>query len=199
MVCSLFKSVRICNSQFKCNFLKKGKLFLIVLSHFWNPHQILNILKKRMIVIANLFPKLKNVKSFVRPLSKKRSLRTLFDTQHLKAFQVLARSPWEGFDHVFSSFSWKLIWGNSPIVLGKILRMFLNAWIAADKDPVQECENLRFPIEMELSEKPKDFSQFLVPFSESSSNFKCFEKKDHYHSSCIYEIRDCENLVQTTL
>ena len=54
-----------------------------------------------MIVIANLFPKLKNVKSFVRPLSKKSSLRTLFDTQHLKAFQVLAKSRSGRFYHVF--------------------------------------------------------------------------------------------------
>ena len=195
----LFRMVTICDFQFKRNDLKSGKIFLNFLFHFWNVHQILNISKKWMIVIANVFPKLKNVKSFFRPLSKKRRFRTRFDTQHLKVFQILARSPWEGFDHVFSSFSWKLIWGNSPIVLGKILRMFLNAWIAADKDPVQECENLRFPIEMELSEKPKDFSEFIVPFPESSSNFKCFEKKDDCHSSCISEIRDCENLAQTTL
>ena len=46
-----------------------------------------------MIAIANAFPKLKNVKAFVRPLSKKRSLRTRFDSQDLRAFQALGKSP----------------------------------------------------------------------------------------------------------
>ena len=46
------------------------KTFSNFLFHFWNLHQILNILKKRMIVRANVFPKLKTVKILVRPLSK---------------------------------------------------------------------------------------------------------------------------------
>ena len=46
-----------------------------------------------MIVIANVFPKLKNVKGFVRPLSKKCRFRTRFDSQHVKASQILTKSP----------------------------------------------------------------------------------------------------------
>ena len=34
---------------------EKGKLFLNFLFHFWNLPQILNILKKRMLVTANVF------------------------------------------------------------------------------------------------------------------------------------------------
>ena len=49
---------------------EKPKIFLNFLLHFWNLHQILNILKKRMIFAANVFPKLQTVKIFVRPLSK---------------------------------------------------------------------------------------------------------------------------------
>ena len=52
------------------NSLKNLKLFPNSLFHFWNLHQILNILKKRMIVIANVFPKLQTVEILVRPLSK---------------------------------------------------------------------------------------------------------------------------------
>ena len=40
------------------NSLKNQKLFLNFLSLFWNLHEMLNILKKRMIVLANVFPKL---------------------------------------------------------------------------------------------------------------------------------------------
>ena len=44
-------------------------------------------------VIANAFPKLKTVKIFVRPLSKKRRFRTRLDSQHVKVSQILAKSP----------------------------------------------------------------------------------------------------------
>ena len=43
-----------------------------------------------MILIANVFPKLETVKIFVTPLSKKRCFRTRFDSQHVKASQILA-------------------------------------------------------------------------------------------------------------
>ena len=63
----MFKIVRICNSQFKSNYLKNEKAFLNFLLHFWNLHQYLNILNKRMIVIADVFPKLQTVEVLVRP------------------------------------------------------------------------------------------------------------------------------------
>ena len=65
-----FQDLRICKSQLKCNYLKNRNLFLIFLFYFWNLYRVLNILKKMMIVIANVFPKLQTVKILVRPLSK---------------------------------------------------------------------------------------------------------------------------------
>ena len=44
---------------------------LNILFHLGNLHQILNILKKKITVIANVFPKLLNVNNLDRPLSKK--------------------------------------------------------------------------------------------------------------------------------
>ena len=52
----LLNIARICNYQFKCNYLKKKNVFLNVLYHFWNLHQILHILKEKMMVIAKVFP-----------------------------------------------------------------------------------------------------------------------------------------------
>ena len=65
----------------------------------------------------------------------------------------------------------------SPLVLGEILVVFVNTLTVDAKYPVQDCENLLLPIQMYLSEKRKTVSQFLVPFLESTSNFKHFEKK----------------------
>ena len=65
----------------------------------------------------------------------------------------------------------------SPLVLGEILVVFVNTLTVDAKYPFQDCENLLLPIQMHLSEKRKTVSQFLVPFLESTSNFKHFEKK----------------------
>ena len=138
----LFKTARICNSQFKCYYLKNQKNFQHFLLHFWNLHQILNLLKKRTIVIANVFPKLQTLKIFVRPLSKKRRFRTRLDSQHVKASQILEKSPREHFDHVSSSFSRKLVWKMLLLILLEFLGVSVNTLTAESKYLVQDDENL---------------------------------------------------------
>ena len=60
--------------------------------------------------------------------------------------------------------------------------MIVNKLVPDGKYPVQYCENLQLPIQMQLSEKRKTFSEFFVPFLESTSNFKHFDEKDDGHS-----------------
>ena len=62
----------------------------------------------------------------------------------------------------FFSFSGKLIWIISSLVLGEIVGVFVNTLTADVKYPVQGCENLQVPIQMQLSEKGKTFSEFFV-------------------------------------
>ena len=70
----------------------KRKRFFDFFVALLNLNPILKILKKNIIVIALLLPKLQTVKGLIRPLSKKRSLRTLFESQHLKGSQTLMKS-----------------------------------------------------------------------------------------------------------
>ena len=49
-------------------------------------------------------------------------------------------------------------------------------------------------IQMQLSLKPKTFSDFLNPFLESTLNFKHFGKNDDRHSYFITEITGCERV-----
>ena len=70
--------------------------------------------------------------------------------------------------------------------------MFRNTLTANDNYPAQDCGNLSSSIQMVLSLKPKLFSDFFVPFLESTSNFKHFEKKDDRHTYFISEITECE-------
>ena len=70
-----------------------------------------------------------------------------------------------------------------PVVLGEVLLVFVKIWTADGKYPVQDCDNLQLPIQMQLSEKRKTFSQFFFfPFLEAKPNFKDFEKNDDCHS-----------------
>ena len=80
MASILFKVGRICNSYFKCNYLKKKKCFLV----FSESTSNFKHFEKKMIVIANVFPKLKTVKMLFRQLSKKWPFRTRFDSDRLK-------------------------------------------------------------------------------------------------------------------
>ena len=143
------------------NSQKNQKLFPNFLSYFWNLHQMLNILKKRMIVIANVFPKLQTMKTLLRPLPKKRCYRTSFDNEHVKASTILAKSPEERFSHVFQSFSGKLIPKMFPLVLGEILGVCVKTLTADGKYFVQDCGNLPLAIQMHYRKNKNFFLYFL--------------------------------------
>ena len=66
-------------------------------------------------------------------------------------------------------------------IFPEIFWVSLNIFTADTKYPVEYWENLQLPMQMQLSPKHKTFSQFLVPFLESTLNFKHFEKKDEGH------------------
>ena len=61
----MFRILRICRSLFKCNYLKNEKFFPSFWFHLWNLHQIFKILETKKIVIANVFPKLQTVKTWL--------------------------------------------------------------------------------------------------------------------------------------
>ena len=104
-----------------------------------------------MIVIANVFPKLQTVKNLFRTLFKRRRLRAYFDSQPVKASQILAKSPWEHYFYVYSSFGENLNLKMSPLVLPEILEVFVNTLSGDAKYPIQDCENLQLASEMQLS------------------------------------------------
>ena len=76
------------------------------------------------------------------------------------------------------------------------LSVLRNTLSANDKHPVWAFENLLSPIQMTLSLKRKAFVDSFVPFLESTSNFKRFEKKYDRHS---YFISDFYRLSKPSL
>ena len=95
----------------------------------------------------------------------------------------------------FSSFSLNLIRKMSPLMLGEILEVFLNILIVDDKYPVQDCENLQLPIQMQLFQKQKTFSEFFVQFLASNSDFKHLKEKMKVTANVFPKIQTVKNLV----
>ena len=98
-----------------------------------------------------IFTKLAIVQGFVTPLTIQRRLKTSFDSQHVKRIQTLVKSSWENFCHIFSALWGEVIWKISPWLKFEIIGLFFNTWTADYKYPVPDCENLPFPIQIQLS------------------------------------------------
>ena len=69
-------------------------------------------------------------------------------------------------------------WKKSLLVLYRILKLFVNTLTADDKHYLINRDNLTQPIQMQLSQKQKTFSEFFFAFLKSILNFKHLPKKD---------------------
>ena len=143
---------------------------------FSNFQQILNNLKKEKVVIANIFPKLQNLKDFVRQHSKKRTFRSSFESQHVKGSQTLVRSASENFSFILSSLWGDMIWKPSLLVKFEILGVFVNTLTADAKYPVWEARISSSLFKCNYV-KNENFFLLFFPLMESTSNFKHFGKK----------------------
>ena len=66
-------------------------------------------------------------------------------------------------------------------MIHKILGLFVNTLTVDDKHYMLNRDNLTQPIQIQLSQKQKTFSQFFYAFSKSILNDKHLPKKDHPH------------------
>ena len=90
----------------------------------------------------------------------------------------------------------QLSWKKSLLFTCQILVLLVNTLAANEKYPVLNRDNLTIPIQMQLSQKQKTFSQFLVAFFKSRLNLERFEIKDDSHRFCISKITDSVNEVR---
>ena len=79
---------------------------------------------------------------------------------------------------------------------GQMVGLLLNTLPADEEYPVLNRDNLTIPIQKQLSQKQKTFSEFFSAFLKSRSNFEHFDKKDDLHRFCNFEITDSENVVR---
>ena len=121
---------------------------------------------------------------------KKPCFRTLFNSQQARESHLLLK--WQHFYHILLSVSEKWSSKKSLLVISEILWLVATKLQANGKYTLQHSEKLPEPIQMQISKKRQNFSDFFTPFLKSTSSFKHFEKKDDPHSLCISEITDCQ-------
>ena len=73
-------------------------------------------------------------------------------------------------------------WKNSLLVIHKILRPFVNTLAVHDKHYLLNRNNLTRPIQIQLSQKQKAFSEYFFAFLKSILNFKYLPKKGDPHT-----------------
>ena len=149
--------------------------------HIWNLVEILNILKKNMTLIAEVFPKLRTPKNMVTSMSKKSRFKGSFGKQHGKRAQTLLKFAWQHLYHIYWSLWRQLTCKKSLLVICKISRLFPNTLSGNSKYSLFKRDNLKQPIQMQLSGKQKTFSESFSSFLKSSLNFEHFQKKDDSH------------------
>ena len=86
-------------------------------------------------------------------------------------------------------------WKKSLLVLHKILRPFVNKLTVNDKHYLLNRDNLAQPIQIQLSRKEKNFSEFFFAFSKSILNFKHLPENMTLIADSFPEIPAPENMV----
>ena len=152
----------------------------------------MNIFKKKMTVIAEVFPKLRTPKNMVISMSKKSRFKRSFGKQHGKRAQTLWKFAWQHLYHIYWLLWRQLTCKKSLLVICKISRLFPNTLSADGKYSLLNRDSLTQPIQMQLSRKQKTFSEFFSAFLKSSLNFEHLLKKADPYCWCISEIVDTE-------
>ena len=128
----------------------------------------MNIFKKKMTLIAYLFLWLRPAKNVVRDTSKKSRLRLLFQKEHDKLVSTLFKFERQNLYQIHWSTGTELSCKKSLLVIWKSLRLFLNTMSAVDKCSLPHRDSLMERIHMHLSQKLKNFLNFILHFRHIS-------------------------------
>ena len=99
-------------------------------------------------------------------MSKKYHFRGYFGERHGERQEALLKSGWQDLYDSHWSLLKQLGWKKSLLMICKVLKLFVNALTARDKYSLRDRHNLMQPIQMQLSEKEKAWSQFFFSIFE---------------------------------
>ena len=134
-----------------------------------------------MTLITDVFPKSWTPKNVVKQMSKMSCLRGPFAKEHSNGDQTLLKYEPHHHYHIHWSLWRQLSWKKCLLVISKILGLFVKTLNADRKYSLLYKENLKKPIQTQLSQKQKLLSQIVSAFLNFKLNFKHFQKK-RWHS-----------------
>ena len=137
----------------------------------------MNIFKKKVTFIANVFPKWRNSKNVVRWISRKYRFWAPLPKQHGKWDQALLKSKRRSVYHIYWSLWRQLSLKKSLVVICKILRPFVNTLTAYCRYSILNREYLRQPIHVQVSRKTKEFFSIFFCKFKTYIKFRTFFKK----------------------
>ena len=108
-------------------------------------------------------------------MPKKSRFGGCFEKQYCKRAQALLKSVSQHPDQIHWSLARKLFSKSSLLPTCKILGLLVNTLATDEKYTVLNRDNLSIPIQIQLSEKQKNFSQHFAAFWKSLLNFEHFE------------------------
>ena len=123
-------------------------------------------------------------------MSKESRFRGCFGKQYGKRAQALLKYASQQLYCIHWSLARKLCSKKFLLLTWHILGLLVNTLAADEKYPVLNRNNLTTPIQMQLSQKQRSFSNFFAAFLKSRLNFKHFKEKDEPHKFCIFEVKD---------
>ena len=149
-----------------------------------------------MTLTAFAFPKLRTLKTWLDKCWKSPVSEATSTSNMVNVPKHCLKSPSQHLYHIPPSLARKLCSKKCLLLRWQILGLLVNTLAADEKYLVLYRENLTIPIQMELSQRQKTFSEFFASFFKSIWNFNHFESKDDRHSFFISEITDSENVVR---
>ena len=123
-------------------------------------------------------------------MSKNSCFRGTLDKQHGKGTKPQFKSASQHLYRIHWSLPCQMRWKTSLFLTTQILGLLVNTLAAEEKYPVLTRGNITIPIQMELSQKQKTFSQFFAAFLKFRLSLNFFETKYDPHGFCIFETTD---------
>ena len=134
-------------------------------------------------------------------MSKKPTFRGTIDKQNRRRAQALLKSASQQFYLIHWSLASQLSWKKFLLLTCKIFGLLVHSLAADEKYLVLNRDKLTTSIQMQLSQKEKNFSQFLVAFSKTrlKLNFEHFEKKMTLLAFVFRKLRTLKSLLDKCL
>ena len=162
--------------QFQTLLCQKWKTLSGFFFHFWNVHEIYNFFKKRMSVLAWLFPILLFPKEVATETSRRSFFRTPFGNQRVNGYQTPLKVARHHYYPFFEWISGKLSWKKTALLWSKILRLFANTFTADYKYSCRNMQNFRQQFQTLLSQKRKTLSGYILHFRNVHQIYNILKK-----------------------